>query len=272
MMVYQPIDPVALDLGILQIRWYGLMYLIGFLGGWLYGVQRAKDAWRGWQAEQVGDVLFYIAMGVILGGRMGYILFYDFSHYLAFPLDMLKIWQGGMSFHGGLLGVITAVWFYSRKVNKNLLEITDFIAPFVVIGLFFGRLGNYINSELWGKQAPEDSPWAMMVYDPQLQTLVAKYPTQLLEALLEGLVLGVLLWWYSRQQRALGAVSGLFLLGYGSFRFLVEFWRMPDVQLGYLAWDWLTMGQVLCLPMIVGGVFLMTRHRWVKQAVSASLN
>lgn len=268
MMTYHPIDPIALDLGLVQVRWYGLMYLVGFLGGWYYGVTRSKDAWRGWQAEQVGDALFYIAMGVILGGRIGYILFYDFAHYLAYPLDMLKVWQGGMSFHGGLIGVITAAWLYGLKVNKSMLEVIDFIAPFVPIGLGFGRIGNYINSELWGKTAPEDSPWAMLVYDPYVQATVAKYPTQLLESLLEGLVLGVILWWYSRKQRALGAVSGLFLLGYGCFRFFVEFWRMPDVQLGYLAWGWLTMGQILCIPMIIGGLFLM--FVWGKRHASVS--
>lgn len=268
MMTYTPLDPVALDLGILQVRWYGLMYLIGFLGGWYYGVRRSTDTWRNWQAEQVGDLLFYIAMGVILGGRLGYIFFYDFAHYAAYPLDMIKVWQGGMSFHGGLLGVITAVWLYGRKINKSLLEITDFIAPFVVIGLFFGRIGNFINSELWGKIAPMDSPFAMLVYDPETQALIPKYPTQLLEATLEGLVLGVILWWYSRKPRPLGAVSGVFLLGYGSFRFFVEFWRMPDAQLGYLAFDWLTMGQVLCMPMILGGLYLI--FFWHKQHQSTS--
>ena len=268
MMTYQTIDPVALDLGLVQVRWYGLMYLIGFLSAWYCGTVRTRDDWRHWNKDQVSDLLFYCAMGVILGGRIGYIFFYDFAHYLNQPLDMLKIWQGGMSFHGGLLGVITAVWFYGRKINKSLLEITDFIAPFVPIGLFFGRIGNYINSELWGKVAPEDSPWAMLVYDHNVQALVPKYPTQLLEALLEGLVLGVILWWYSRQQRGVGAVSGLFLLGYGSFRFLVEFWRMPDAQLGYLAWDWLTMGQILCLPMIAGGLFLI--FFWSKRHATVS--
>ncbi len=268
MMTYQTIDPVALDLGLVQVRWYGMMYLLGFLGAWFYGVSRTKDDWRGWHKDQVSDLIFYAALGVILGGRLGYIFFYDFAHYLDQPLDMLKIWQGGMSFHGGLLGVITAVWVYAHKIHKSLFEVTDFIAPFVPIGLFFGRVGNYINSELWGKVAPENSPWAMLVYDHNLQALVPKYPTQLLEALLEGLVLGVILWWHSRQQRGVGAVSGLFLLGYGSFRFLVEFWRMPDVQLGYLAWDWLTMGQILCLPMIAGGLFLI--FFWSKRHATVS--
>jgi phosphatidylglycerol---prolipoprotein diacylglyceryl transferase len=268
MLTYQTIDPVALDLGLVQVRWYGMMYLLGFLGAWFYGVSRTKDDWRSWHKDQVGDLIFYAALGVILGGRLGYIFFYDFTHYLDQPLDMLKIWQGGMSFHGGLLGVITAVWVYAHKIQKSLLEVTDFIAPFVPIGLFFGRIGNYINSELWGRVAPEDSPWAMLVYDHNLQALVPKYPTQLLEALLEGLVLGLLLWWYSRQPRDRGAVSGLFLLGYGAFRFLVEFWRMPDAQLGYLAWDWLTMGQVLCMPMIAGGLYLM--FVWSKRHATVS--
>lgn len=268
MMTYQTIDPVALDLGLVQVRWYGLMYLIGFLSAWYYGTVRARDSWRQWHKDQVSDLLFYCALGVIVGGRLGYIFFYDFAHYLNQPFDMLKIWQGGMSFHGGLLGVITAVWLYGRKINKSLLEITDFIAPFVTIGLFFGRIGNYINSELWGRVAPEDSRWAMLVYDHNVQAMVPKYPTQLLEALLEGLVLGVILWWYSRQPRGVGAVSGLFLFGYGSFRFLVEFWRMPDAQLGYLAWDWLTMGQMLCLPMIAGGLFLI--FFWSKRRATVS--
>lgn len=268
MLTYHAIDPVALKLGVIQIHWYGLMYLIGFFAAWLYGSVRARQVWRGWQQEAVSDLLFYCALGVILGGRIGYILFYDLPHYLHYPLDMLKVWQGGMSFHGGLLGVTLAVALYGRKIHKSLLNITDFIAPFVTIGLFFGRLGNYINSELWGKIAPTDSQWAMWVYDEHTQTMVAKYPTQLLEATLEGLVLGILLWWYSRQPRPEGAVTGLFLLGYGCFRFSVEFWRMPDVQLGYLAWGWLTMGQILCLPMILGGLFLMLV--WSKRHAAVS--
>lgn len=257
MLMYQSIDPVALNLGVIQVHWYGLMYLIGFFAAWLYASVRAKQEWRQWEQEQVSDLLFYCVLGVILGGRIGYILFYDFAQYLQQPLDIFKIWQGGMSFHGGLLGVTFAVWLFARKTHKTLLGITDFIAPFVTIGLFFGRIGNYINSELWGKVASESSRWAMLVYDEQAQAFLPKYPTQLLEAILEGLVLGIILWWYSRRQRAEGSVTGLFLLGYGSFRFLVEFWRMPDAQLGYLAWDWLTMGQILCLPMIAGGLFLM---------------
>jgi phosphatidylglycerol:prolipoprotein diacylglycerol transferase len=268
MMTYHSISPIALDLGLVQVRWYGLMYLVGFLGGWYYGVKRSADLWRGWKEDDVGDMLFYVALGVILGGRIGYILFYDFAHYVDYPLDMLKIWQGGMSFHGGLLGVITAVWLFGRKINKGLLEITDFMAPFVPIGLGAGRIGNFINSELWGKPAPDDSAWAMLVYDPSVQTLVAKYPTQLLESLLEGLVLGIILWWYSRTERPLGAVSGMFLLFYGIFRFTVEFWRMPDVQLGYLVWDWVTMGQILCLPMIAGGLYLI--FFWSKRHASVS--
>jgi len=251
---YPNINPVVLDLGFLQIHWYGLMYLAAFILGWSYAVWRAKSR-DDWHTEMVSDLLFYIAMGVILGGRIGYILFYDLSYYLSNPFSIVEVWQGGMSFHGGLLGVTLAMWLFARKTKKSLFEVADFVAPLIPIGLFTGRVGNFINSELWGKVT--DSPLGMSVFDPQLQQMVQKYPTQLLQAFLEGLVLFTILYLYTRKPRPAGSVAGLFLVGYGVFRFIAEFYRMPDAQLGYLAWGWLTMGQVLSLPMILLGILLM---------------
>ena len=256
MWTYPEIDPVALDLGVFQIHWYGLMYLFAFAGGWLYGVYRAKTR-EPWNTEIVGDLLFYVAMGVILGGRIGYILFYDFAHYLADPLDVFKVWQGGMSFHGGLLGVTLAMFLFAKKTEQSLFQVADFVAPLIPIGLFTGRIGNFINGELWGK--PTDSVLGMWVYDPALQQTIQKYPTQLLEAFLEGVVLFIILAVYGSKTRTPGAIAGMFLLGYGIFRFIVEFWRVPDAQLGYLMWEWLTMGQVLSLPMILIGAYFVFR-------------
>lgn len=260
---YPHIDPVALSLGPLQIHWYGLMYLAGFASFYFYGSWRAKKH-PDWNSERIGDFLFYGAMGVILGGRIGYVLFYDLSHYLAAPLDVLKVWQGGMSFHGGLVGVSLAMWLYARKVQLSVLAVADFVAPLVPLGLFFGRIGNFINGELWGRVT--DSRLGMAVYDPQLAQVVTKYPTQLLEAFLEGVVLFIILAIYTRKPRPLGAVAGLFLVGYGAFRFFVEFYRLPDAQLGYLWLDWVTMGQLLSLPMIALGLVLMMR-KTVKQSI-----
>lgn len=251
-MVYPQFDPVALSLGPLQIHWYGLMYLFGFAGAWWLGRVRAER--NGWTTTEVEDLLFYGAIGVIVGGRLGYSLFYDLPNNLAHPLNVLKIWQGGMSFHGGLLGVLTAFWLFSRKTGKSYFAISDFIAPMVPIGLFFGRIGNFINAELWGKVT--DVPWAIVF--PNGGPL-ARHPSQLYEAGLEGLALFMILWWYSSEPKPLGAVSGLFLLGYGIFRFIIEFVRIPDQQYGYLALDWLTMGQILSLPMIILGVFFIAR-------------
>jgi phosphatidylglycerol:prolipoprotein diacylglycerol transferase len=251
-MIYPQIDPVALSIGPLQVHWYGLMYLFGFAGAWWLGRVRAER--YGWTAEQVEDLLFYGAIGVIVGGRLGYSLFYDFANNLADPLNIFKIWQGGMSFHGGLLGVLTAFWLFSKKTGKSFFEISDFMVPMVPIGLFFGRMGNFINGELWGKVS--DVSWAMIF--PTGGPL-PRHPSQLYEAGLEGLVLFILLWLYSNKAKPLGAVSGLFFLGYGIFRFLIEFVRTPDAQYGYFAFEWLTMGQILSLPMIILGLFFIVR-------------
>ncbi len=260
MLTYPHIDPVALSLGPLKIHWYGLMYLLGFGAAWWLGRVRARASngahanasGSGWTAEQVGDMIFYGALGAVLGGRLGYILFYDLPTYLDNPLKMLKIWEGGMSFHGGMVGVLVAMWLLGRKTGKSFFQVTDFLVPLVPIGLGAGRVGNFINGELWGKVS--DVSWAMVF--PHGGAL-PRHPSQLYQALLEGLVLFLILWLYSRKPRPTMAVSGLFLLCYGLFRFIVEFVREPDQQLGYLAFGWLTMGQVLSAPMIAGGIGLL---------------
>ena len=251
-MIYPTIDPVALSLGPIQIHWYGLMYLLGFSGAWWLGRLRAERF--GWTAVEVEDLLFYGAIGVIVGGRLGYSLFYDLPALIDNPLNLFKVWQGGMSFHGGLLGVAVAFVFFARATGKSYFSISDFIVPVVPVGLFFGRIGNFINGELWGKVS--DVPWAMIF--PNGGPL-ARHPSQLYEAMLEGVLLFVILWIYSAKPKSPGAVSGLFLLGYGFFRFIVEFVRVPDQQYGYLLLEWITMGQILSLPMIVMGLFIILR-------------
>lgn len=259
MLVHPRFDPVAISLGPVQVHWYGLTYLVAFvLFIWLAGrrVRQMPFAGAGWSRRDVEDLLFFGVLGVIIGGRLGYALFYKPEHYLQHPLEVLMVWKGGMSFHGGLVGVIAAMALYARLKHRPFLQVTDLIAPCVPSGLASGRIGNFINGELWGRAADPSLPWAMAF--PQSGSLIARHPSQLYQFALEGLLLFALLWWYAKRPRPLGQVSGAFLLGYGVFRFIVEYFREPDAFLGVLAMG-LTMGQWLCLPMVIAGLWLMRR-------------
>ena len=260
MINYPSINPIALQVGPVAIHWYGIMYLFGFLMAWLLGAYRARQSQGVWTQDMISDAVVYGALGVIVGGRVGYMVFYDLPRLMHQPLALFQVWQGGMSFHGGLLGVIVAMLLLARRYHKHVVDVTDFIAPLVPIGLFAGRIGNFINGELWGKVT--SVPWAMVF---PTGGPYPRHPSQLYEALLEGVVLFCILWWYSTRVRPRFAVSALFLVCYGSFRFVIEFVRVPDPQYGYLAFGWLTMGQVLSIPMIVAGAFgfiwVTCRHR-----------
>lgn len=254
MIPYPEIDPVALSLGPLTIHWYGVMYLISFVAVWRLFVARSKQPWSPVKPDQIEDLVFFGAMGVILGGRFGYVFFYKFDQFLADPIWLFRVWEGGMSFHGGLLGVLGALFLLARKYRVRFLQLGDFVAPMVPIGLGLGRLGNFIGQELWGRET--DGWWAMIFPADQLQ--LARHPSQLYEFFLEGAVLFIVLFLVSKKQRPVGFISGLFLVGYGIFRFIVEFAREPDAHLmDSLLFDWVTRGQMLCLPMIVAGVALV---------------
>ena len=252
MLIHPSIDPVLLSLGPIKIRWYGLMYLFAFMSAWGLARYRIKKNELAWTSEQLGDLVFYGAMGVVLGGRIGYMVFYKWQALLVKPLSLFYVWQGGMSFHGGLIGVLIALALFSRKEKKDFFDVTDFVAPLVPIGLAMGRLGNFINGELWGRVT--DVPWAMIF--PQVDYF-PRHPSQLYELFLEGFVLFVILWHFTSKPRARYAASGLFLVLYGCFRFFVENFRQPDLPLGFVAFNWLTMGQLLCIPMLLSGLVLL---------------
>ena len=256
-MLHHPtIDPVAIHLGPLAVRWYGLTYLVGFAAAWWLGRRRALRPGSGWQVPELGDLIFYCAMGAVLGGRLGYVLFYQPGFYLSNPLAIVRAWEGGMSFHGGLLGVLAACWLFGRKTGRGFFAVTDFVAPLVPAGLLAGRLGNFINGELWGRVT--DLPWGMVFSDAGP---LPRHPSQLYQAALEGAVLFPKVWLYSARPRPRMAVSGVFLLGYGALRFAGEFAREPDAFIGFVAFDWLTMGQLLCLPMVLAGATLLMAAR-----------
>jgi len=254
---------VAFAIGPLPVRWYGLMYLGGFLVTWLGLRARAKAAWSKIKPEQVDDIVFYAALGAIVGGRVGYVLVYGLSELIADPLSLFAVWKGGMSFHGGLAGVLVAMAVYARFIRQPFCVLTDCIAPWAPSGLMFGRIGNFINGELWGKPTSPDAPWAVIV-DGQ-----ARHASQLYEAFLEGFVLWLVLWLYTRKARPTMAVSGLFLIGYGAFRILIELVREPDQQIGYLALGWVTTGMVLSAPMVLAGVVLFVLAQRSIDAVPA---
>ena len=261
MLIHPQIDPIALSLGPLAVRWYGLMYLAGFVAFLLLGRHRAAtQPWHGLKPAALDDLLFYGVLGVIIGGRLGQVLFYDPSYYLAHPLEIFAVWKGGMSFHGGFLGVLAAMALFASKRGLSFWQVTDFIAPLVPIGLGLGRVGNFINGELWGRVvANPELPWAMVF--PFVDAL-PRHPSQLYQALGEGLLLFLLLWWYSGRQRACGTVSALFLIGYGAARWIGEYFREPDV--GVFGHSYLvSMGQWLSLPMIVVGMVLF--FKWKKR-------
>ena len=261
MLVHPQFDPIALQLGPVGIHWYGLTYLVAFglfLGLATLRTRLPQYAQAGWTRRDVEDMLFYGVLGVVIGGRLGYALFYKPGYYAAHPLEVAMVWKGGMSFHGGLLGVLGALALYARKRGRPFLEVMDLIAPCVPLGLASGRVGNFINGELWGRAADPSLPWAMIF--PQSGTTIARHPSQLYQVALEGVLLFVLLWLYARRPRELGQVSGAFLVGYGVLRFIAEYFREPDGFLGPLALG-LSMGQWLCVPMVLAGAVLWLRAR-----------
>lgn len=265
MMIHPQYDPVALSLGPLEVHWYGLMYLLAFAAA--YGLAWYRSTKRdNWTTDMVSDLVFYGALGVILGGRIGYVLFYQFGELLQNPAYILKVWEGGMSFHGGFIGVMLGMWFFARKYKKTTFQVFDFIVPCVPTGLLFGRIGNYINGELWGRVSDGGYNWLtyfpqaaafdmeQLQSNPQLQELMIevngqyilpRHPSQLYEAFAEGLLLFIFLWWYSSKPRPRMAASAVFLLGYGISRFIIEFFRQPDADQGFILLGWMTKGQIL---------------------------
>ena len=256
MLVHPQFDPVAIAIGPLLVHWYGLMYVLAFAAFILLGRRRC-GAQSGWRHEDLDDLMFMGVIGVVVGGRLGQVLFYEPDYYFGHPLEILAVWHGGMSFHGGMLGVFIALWAYGRKTGRSFLQVGDFVGPLVPLGLMFGRIGNFINGELWGRVANPSLPWAMIF--PQVDNL-PRHPSQIYQAGMEGLLLFLILWWYSSLPRPVGAVSGAFLIGYGVFRSVGEFFRNPDDGIFGVSYT-VSMGQWLSLPMILVGIWLIWRAR-----------
>ncbi|NKC00352.1 MAG: prolipoprotein diacylglyceryl transferase [Pseudomonadales bacterium] len=274
-MQYPVIDPIILSLGGgLALRWYGLMYLLGFAAVWFLGNRRAKTHPGNWQAQEISDLVFFGAMGAVLGGRVGYVLFYNLDVFLSDPLYLFRMWEGGMSFHGGLLGVAVGVLLFARKFNREWLDVADFLTPLCPIGIGLGRMGNFINMELPGRVT--DSALGFFYKCDKVHGLtqtcvgewetVARHPSPLYQALTEGLLLFILVWIISAKPRPAGFVSGTFLMGYGAFRMMTENFRSPDSRIGFIAFDWLTMGQILSLPMLIAGILLIVWSRTQREA------
>lgn len=272
MLLHPQIDPVAIAIGPVSVHWYGLTYLAAFALFMVLGRLRlshepfaSMTGDRAWQGRDVEDMLFLGVLGVILGGRLGYCLFYKPLYYASHPLEVFAIWQGGMSFHGGMLGVVLAMFWFGRSRGRPMLQVTDFIAPCVPTGLAFGRIGNFINGELWGRVASADLPWAMVFRGAGE---APRHPSQIYQFLLEGMLLFVLLWLFSRRLRRTGEVSAVFLIGYGVMRFFVEYFREPDAHLGLLFLG-MSMGQWLCVPMVLAGLLMWY---WARRPVHAGAN
>lgn len=263
MLKHPEFDPVAISipdftifgftLGPIDVHWYGIMYLCGFAVAWFLGMHRAAKPWTPLARKQIEDLIFYAALGLVLGARFGYVFFYNFSEFLQRPLWLFKVWDGGMSFHGGAIGVMVAMAMYCRKVHRHFVDVMDFVVPLAPLGLAFGRLGNFIGQELWGRET--SVPWGMVF--PKDPELLVRHPSQLYQMFFEGFVLFAILFWFSRKPRLRGVMSGLFLLVYGCVRFAVEFVRQPDAHLNFVAFGWMTRGQQLCIPMILFGVALI---------------
>lgn len=256
MLQYPDIDPVAVSLGPLTVHWYGITYLVAFLAGWWLAKHRASKPGSGWKPDEIGDAVFYIVLGVIIGGKLGSLLFYQTELLFTQPLEALNPFGSlgfrGMSFHGGFIGVIVAFWLYARHTNRSFFQVADFFAPAFPIGLGAGRIGNFINGELYGRIT--DVPWGMVFPHAGPEP---RHPNQLYQFFFEGIVLFIIVWVFSSKPRPARAVSGVFAISYGIYRFFIEFVRQPDAGLGFIAFDWLTMGQLLSLPMILVGLYLL---------------
>ena len=259
MLTYPSIDPVAFAIGPLSVHWYGIMYLLAFATAWILAVRRAKQPWSPIKAAQVEDLIVYGALGVVIGGRLGYAFFYNFEAWMLDPLWVFRVWEGGMAFHGGLMGVILAIYWYCRRIQVSFFSTLDFIAPIVPLGLGFGRMGNFIGQELWGRATGVS--WGMVF--PRDPEQLARHPSQLYQAFLEGFVLFIIVYWFSRKPRPRLAVGAVFILFYGIFRFVVEFVRQPDAHIQTLVFGWMTRGQLLSLPMILLGVGVLMYVYWV---------